>query len=457
MSKKLFLVLVVLALATAIFVGCRPAAPAEAPPEETTEAPAEEVAKPEKPFEGVELNAIWFYSPYTDFVQGWIRDEFTAETGISLKMELGGHEDVYPKIMLDVTNPEVVYDIWVVDGVWIPEMAQTGGLLEFTEEMLAQIPGAKDIDPIWLKAMGGLQGKQYGLPVPGGVNLLFYLKSLFEDEELAAKFKEKYGYDLAVPKDWDQYRDFSEFFTKSENPDSPTDYGTAIPAVNPFGYIWWLHIFWALGGNEIENGRMNYDNDITRESVNRYLEFFKYATPASPGNAYGEVMNEFMLGNVASLIIWDGFAGSMVDPEKSKIVDNVGYAMIPGRSPNIGGQVIMINPKSPNVDAALEFVKWFESTEIQSRITLENSQTNGNLVGATQEAAVEKFPWLTAIKESWPVGRHRFAQAPGGETIIPMAQLQDIIGAELQKVVVGELTVDQFIKNVTEKGNKVLE
>lgn len=456
MLRKLLLVLAVLALASAFFVGCR----APAPPEEATEAlpeePAEEVAKPEKPFEGVELNAIWFYSPYTDFLKDWIRDEFTAETGISVKMETGGHEDVYPKIMLDVTNPEMVYDIWVSDGVWIPEMAQTGELFELTDEILAQTD-AKDIDPIWLKAMGGYQGKQYGLPTPGGVNIMFFLKSLFEDEELAAKFKEKYGYDLEVPKDWDQYRDFCEFFTKSENPDSPTDYGTAIPAVNPFGYIWWLHIYWALGGNEIENGRMNYDNDITREAVNRYLEFFKYATPASPGNAYGEVMNEFLQGNVASLIIWDGFAGSMVDPEMSKIGDDVGFAMIPGRSPNIGGQVIMINPQSPNVDAALEFVKWFESTEIQSRITLQNSQTNGNIIGATQEAAVEKFPWLAAIKDSWPVGRHRFAQAPGGETIIPMAQLQDIIGAELQKVVVGEQTVDGFIKNVTEKGNKVLE
>lgn len=403
------------------------------------------------------IRALWFYSPYLDFLEGWIKNEFSEKTGISVITERGSHEDVYPKLMLDVKSSEPMYDIWVSDGVWIPELAQTGELFEFTPELMDQIEGVKDLDSVWLKAMGGYEGKQYGLPTPGGVNLLFYRKSLLEDKKLAAKFKERYGYELGVPKDWDQYRDFAEFFTKKYNSDSPTDYGTTIPTVNPFGYIWWLHIYWALGGNEIENGRLNYDNEISRESLRRFLELFEYATPASPGNGYGQAMNEFVQGNVASLIIWDGFAGAMVDPKTSRITDDLAYAMVPGSAPNVGGQVIMINPRSAHQEAALELVKWFMSTEIQSRITLKNSQTNGNIVGATQEDAVRKFPWLKAIKDSWPIGRHRFAQAAGEETIIPMAQAQDIIGAEIQNMVIGKQTIDGFIKVVTEQVNKVLK
>ena len=43
-------------------------------------------------------------------------------------------------------------------------------------------------------------GKTYGLVVDGDVLVTYYRKDLFEDPENQEAFKEKYGYDLAPPK-----------------------------------------------------------------------------------------------------------------------------------------------------------------------------------------------------------------------------------------------------------------
>ena len=39
------------------------------------------------------------------------------------------------------------------------------------------------------------------------VSALYYQKSLYADPAKAEAFKAKYGYDLAVPETWDQFRD----------------------------------------------------------------------------------------------------------------------------------------------------------------------------------------------------------------------------------------------------------
>ena len=57
-------------------------------------------------------------------------------------------------------------------------------------------------------------GKTYGMPSNSAVMMMFYRKDLFEDPTEQAAFKEQYGYDLAVPQTWDQYRDTAEFFDR---------------------------------------------------------------------------------------------------------------------------------------------------------------------------------------------------------------------------------------------------
>ena len=62
------------------------------------------------------------------------------------------------------------------------------------------------------------------MPLEGDANGWAYRKDWFEDPTEMANFKAKYGYDLAVPKDFKQLRDIAEFFTRPDE----NRYGVAL-------------------------------------------------------------------------------------------------------------------------------------------------------------------------------------------------------------------------------------
>ena len=74
-----------------------------------------------------------------------------------------------------------------------------------------------------------IRDRSYGIPVWTNAKLLLCRKDLFESEEYKVEFKEKYGYDLEVPKNWRDYRDVAKFFTRDLNNDGVLDlYGTCL-------------------------------------------------------------------------------------------------------------------------------------------------------------------------------------------------------------------------------------
>ena len=66
--------------------------------------------------------------------------------------------------------------------------------------------------PATVKYYSEYGGKNWAVPVEGDANGWAYRKDWFEDPAEMAAFKEKYGYDLGVPKDYKQLRDIAEFF-----------------------------------------------------------------------------------------------------------------------------------------------------------------------------------------------------------------------------------------------------
>ena len=66
-----------------------------------------------------------------------------------------------------------------------------------------------------------------GMPVWTNSEILFYRTDLWEDATNMADFEAKYGYPLAPPTTWEQYRDMAEFFTRDTDGDGAIDlYGT---------------------------------------------------------------------------------------------------------------------------------------------------------------------------------------------------------------------------------------
>ena len=55
-------------------------------------------------------------------------------------------------------------------------------------------------------------GTVHAFPYDGDAHMLYYRKDLIDSGEYDEEFEATYGYPLAEPKTWQQYRDIAEFF-----------------------------------------------------------------------------------------------------------------------------------------------------------------------------------------------------------------------------------------------------
>lgn len=144
-------------------------------------------------------------------------DEFKEKSGYEVKIDSVPYSGVYDKLKAEIDAEKVIHDAAIIDVLWFPALAK--GLSpvsdaitqEELDDFLPQLDDSATID-----------GELLGLPTWTNSKILLYRKDLFEDETNKKDFVSKYGYDLTVPKTWQEYSDIAEFFTKDGM------YGTSI-------------------------------------------------------------------------------------------------------------------------------------------------------------------------------------------------------------------------------------
>src|SRR5438270_795392 len=72
-------------------------------------------------------------------------------------------------------------------------------------------------------------GRMYMVANAHDGQVMYYRRDLFNDPVHQAAFRKKYGYALAVPRTWDQFRDAAEYFNgKDLNGDGVPDHGVSM-------------------------------------------------------------------------------------------------------------------------------------------------------------------------------------------------------------------------------------
>lgn len=155
-----------------------------------------------------------------------VADQFTAETGINLKVEAVPYSGIYDKLSAEMVAKTGIYDVATIDIVWIPSLYP--GL-----EPLEGVLPDEDLEDYAKSLLSGgiMEDTLYAIPAWANCKIMYYRTDLFEDVTEQQKFKTEYGYDLRVPETWQEYRDVAKFFTRDTDGDGKIDiYGTSFPA-----------------------------------------------------------------------------------------------------------------------------------------------------------------------------------------------------------------------------------
>lgn len=297
-------------------------------------------------------------------------------------------------------------------------------------------------------AAATIDGKLTMLPrAQFDVSALYYQKSLYEDAAKAEAFKTEYGYDLAPPETWDQFRDQAKFFA-----DPPNFYGTQYAGKDE-----------AINGRFYElvvaNGGKMFNDDFTpafnspagKEALQWFVDLYAAGSvpPGTTNYLWDDLGNGFASGTIALNLDWPGWSGFFNDPAASKVAGNVGVAPAPKGSAGVrtgwsGFHGFSVTENCATKEAAASLVDFLTNEDSQK---LESAAGPLPSRTAVWEYVIEqskadpyKSEVLAAFQET---AKTAFPVPPTPYWI----EAGNLIFPELQAAILGDKTTDQALED----------
>ena len=270
-------------------------------------------------------------------------------------------------------------DIVILDSQFIGEAVAGGHIIELTDWMKGNVE-VDDYVPAALSAYGEYpagSGKYYGVAAEGDTQMLVYRKDVFDNQAVKGGFQHwKNGKDLAVPTKWTDLLEIAQFIKANPDlgsvPNGYTTFWCGTKACYDQVATVWNQMAWSFGGEIWDPKTYKVQGVINSDTNVKALQFaadlFKTGPEGSGNFTFDETVDAICSGSVAMTTIWFGFGPAFLDKSKCKQSDNLAFDLVPGEVKHItslGGMGLHVSAYTKNKDAALAFVKWFESKETQ--------------------------------------------------------------------------------------------
>ncbi len=364
---------------------------------------------------------------------------FCKNTGIRVEIEKRTVVEI--AALVRDTARRGMYDIVQVDQPWLGEVAEDGLLLKL-DDWLDANPAIKNAWlPGVLDAYCRYREHYYAVPYLFGSQLLFYRKDLFSDPTVRSTFRKTHHYDLRAPKNWSEFNQIAAFFTKSLNPDSPVEYGVTLGGQEPNGAVceFMPRLFAFCGGRfEADSMLALLSSPEAVKALENYTESYRYAAPGSQNNWWDEQAEQFGQGKAAMMILYLGHVSTLADRSKSKVIGKIGYDLLPGGMPMLGGWTLGVNASSQHRDAALDFIAWTCARDLVIPFTLLGGTQPASWVYHNSELCA-MYPWLPKAVESFSRSYERNITKVTTSGKIEEREFENILGNAVHKAICGQL------------------
>jgi multiple sugar transport system substrate-binding protein len=337
-------------------------------------------------FEGVTLRfAVEVGPALGNPIKPYVK-EWEQQTGATVEFVEVPFAEIFPKLMSAFQARADEYDVVIILPTWLGDMAGRGFLeplddrIEGNERVAWNdiLPRCQDIN-VW-------EGQTYIVPLDCDVFMSFYNRQFLEDPEHQEAFQQEYGYPLAPPETWTQYRDIAEYFSKQ---------GEGV-----FGVMESMtrktQTFWTYLSRTVpyvsrgEGWELFFDPDDMTPLINSpghvraledMVEIVKYGPPDILEFDVGDIRAQFPQGDAALALDWASIG--MIPPDRTN-QEVIGFQRIPGSNevynhetgewteldePNrvpfmaANGWGAAIPVTSPEKDAAFDLISFLTSSE----------------------------------------------------------------------------------------------
>ncbi len=412
-----------------------------------------------KPYKGITLRTIGESLPPLEAMDK-LKHKFEERTGITVVIEQYEHSEAVNKVMLDLNSRRGRYDFILQPHRELGRFVANGHLAPietFMNDPKLRDPGFKPEEVLYQglwKEISWYEGKAYGFPFTALTMYLWYRKDLLEDANEQAGFKAKYGYDMGVPRTWDQYRDLAEWFTR---PDQGF-YGTAIQGKRHEA-LWyeWLNFLYSFGGDmmEVKSGSECGPIIVNSPDAVASLDYYKGLIAYSPSDTlnyfWDDVMVAMQHGKAFEMIMWNDATYAVEDPSQSTVSGKMGFDLIPqgkgGKVGQVEGWTYLIPAHAKNKEAAFLFIQWMMDFDQQLE-----QHMNGGASARPDVYADPQVQKITYSKASMDTN----AVAIAKPTIPESPEITEILVLELSNALAGNKSSKQALDDAAVAMNKLL-
>jgi sorbitol/mannitol transport system substrate-binding protein len=406
------------------------------------------------------ITALMVGNPQMEDIAKLTADNFTKKTGITVKFTILPENELRDKVTQDVATQGGQYDLATIGAYEAPIWAKNNWLHELSSYAGKDAAYAQaDLLPPVVKSLSGEDGKMYAAPFYGESSFLMYNKEIF-----AAK-----GLTMPERPTWQQVADLA---AKTDDKAA----GTAGICLR--GLPGWGEMFAPLTSVVNTFGGTWFEKDWTpkvnapefTDAVKFYVDTVrKYGEPGASQAGFTECLNTFGQGKAAMWYDATSAAGTLEDPNASKVAGKVGYVYAPVVKTKASGWLwawAWAMPKTTKkADSAWQFISWATSKEYE---TLVGDKLGWPRVPAGKRKSTYDIPQykdsakafadvtLKAIEEADPVNPGVQPRPTIGVQFVDIPEFADLgtkVSQEIAASIAGGKPVDEALAN----GQKLAE
>lgn len=411
-------------------------------------------ADPYAPYRGKTLVVSFPNHPHYDAVDK-VLPEFTRETGIKVEVDKLAYLKMRDKQLLEMAKPRGDYDL-VAYVVFSKTDFVAKNLIEplapyFLNPALADPTyDADDLIDVYVENAGLVGGRKgylkgktaglYGMPFGAETSILAYRKDIFE----------KHG--LRVPETYDELLELACRIPELEP--GMGGLATRSESGHQTTHAFFLHLA-PLGGRMFdEQWNPTFNSPAGVKAIEALQQIIKCGPPGAAGQNFGGMKNLFLQGKTAMYLDTTVLSGEVDNPEKSKIVGKVGWALHPKgvrRGSQTGGFAIAIPRNSQNKEAAFLLMQWLTSKAGDKKIALAGG--NPNRKSTHNDADVRaKYPHYPIFNEAL-----KYADADW-RPLLPVwiGEFKGMFSPKLSDAVTGAAAPKQTLDDLAKRAREVM-
>ena len=408
------------------------------------------------------ITALMVGNPQMEDIQKLTADNFTKQTGIKVKFTILPENELRDKVTQDVANQGGQYDVATVGAYEVPIWAKNGWLQQLSDKADAD-PGydTGDLLKPMVAALTGSDGKMYGAPFYGESSFLMYNKDLF-----AAK-----GLTMPDHPTWDQVAQFAAKLN---------DKSKGVAGICLRGLPGWGELFAPLTTVVNTYGGTWFEKDWTpkvnapefKQATQFYVDLVKkYGESGAPQSGFTECLNTFGQGKAAMWYDATSAAGTLEDPNASKVAGHVGYVYAPVEKTDYSGWLwtwSWVMPKTTKkAEAAWKFISWATSKDYEQLV---GSKLGWSRVPAGKRTSTYSIPQYKDSAKAFAdvtLGsiEHANPQNPGlqprpalGVQYVGIPEFADLgtkVSQEVSAAIAGSTTVDKALTDGQQQAEAV--